>query len=56
MTLRLRDIPPFPDFVEGQSDHDYMLGTWARGPLAIDRFNIVSAFSMANMLDIGMRT
>lgn len=50
MALRIRDIPPFPDYVPGQSDHDFMAAARAQGPFARDRFGIVSGFSMAHML------
>lgn len=52
MPLTPRDIPLFPDYVTGQSDHDFMQAARRRGPLARDRFGIISTFSMAHMLMI----
>ena len=49
MALRYADIPEFPDYETGQSDHEFMAHARSRGPLARDQFGIVSAFSMANM-------
>ncbi|MEY8828782.1 cytochrome P450 [Sedimentitalea sp. XS_ASV28] len=45
----LRDIPDFPAYVEGQTDHEYMAAAWAQGPLARNRLGIISGFSLANM-------
>jgi len=50
MALKLRDIPRFPEYTPGFTDHQYMLQAWQQGPLAKDNFGIISAFSMANML------
>lgn len=49
MALKLRDLPRFPDYVQGQSDHDYMLHAREMGPLAVDKFGFITAFSAANM-------
>ncbi len=49
MTRTVKDIPPFPDYIDGQSDHDFMQAAWRQGPLARDKFGIVSGFSMAQM-------
>lgn len=49
MALRMRDIPEFPEYVPGQSDHAFMAGARAQGPFARDRYGIVSAFSMAHL-------
>lgn len=51
MVLTYRDIPPFPDYVEGETDHDYMARARANGPLAKDKLGIVSAFALSDMLD-----
>lgn len=51
MGLTYRDIPPFPDYVEGETDHEYMAKSRSVGPLVKDRLGIVSAFSLADMLD-----
>ncbi len=49
MPLTLRDIPRFPDYVPGQTDHQFMQAARAQGPLARDRYGIVTAFSQAHM-------
>ncbi len=49
MPLTLRDIPRFPDYVTGQTDHQFMQAARARGPLAMDRYGFVTAFSQAHM-------
>ncbi len=51
MGLTYRDIPPFPDYVEGETDHEYMAKSRGVGPLVKDRLGIVSAFSLADMLE-----
>lgn len=50
MPLTPRDIPMFPEYVTGQTDHDFMQAAWDQGPLARDKIGIVSGFSMAQML------
>lgn len=50
MPLTPRDIPAFPDYVTGQTDHDFMQAAWDQGPLARDKIGIVSGFSMAQMM------
>lgn len=49
MPMSVKDIPPFPDYVEGQSDHEFMQAARDQGPLARDKFGIVSGFSMEKM-------
>ncbi len=49
MPLKLSQLPSFPDYVPGQSDHEYMRAVSALGPFAKDGFGIVRAFSMAHM-------
>ncbi len=51
MTRTQRDIPLFPDYVPGDSDHDFMAKARAQAPLARDKLGIVTAFSLADMLD-----
>ncbi|MEO1732647.1 MAG: cytochrome P450 [Pseudomonadota bacterium] len=52
MPLKLRDIPMFPSYVEGQTDHDFMMAAWNQGPFAKDKFGIVTAFSAAHMTEL----
>ena len=52
MPLRIRDIPPFPDYIPGQTDHQFMAAARAQGPLAKDDYGIISAFSAAHMAQI----
>ncbi|GHF34500.1 cytochrome P450 [Seohaeicola zhoushanensis] len=49
MPLKIRDIPQFPEYIQGQTDHQFMANARAQGPFARDRFGIVSAFSMAHL-------
>ncbi len=49
MALKLRDAPGFPDYIEGQTNHQFMQAAWAQGPLAIDDKGIVSVFSAEHM-------
>ncbi|WP_158965237.1 cytochrome P450 [Chachezhania sediminis] len=49
---KFRDIPELPDYVDGQTDHDYMHGAWARGPLARDRRGLIRAFPAALMSEL----
>jgi cytochrome P450 len=49
MPLTPKDIPSFPDYITGQSDHEFMQAAWDQGPLARDKFGIVSGFSKAQM-------
>jgi hypothetical protein len=49
MPLKLRDIPAFPAYVDGQTDHDFMAAARAQGPFAKDEFGIVSAFSARHL-------
>ncbi len=44
MTLKLRDMPHYPDYVEGQSDHQFLQTAWALGNLAVNPNGIISAF------------
>ncbi|MFC3612487.1 cytochrome P450 [Lutimaribacter marinistellae] len=50
MPLKLKDIPPFPDTVEGETDHEFLYRARENGPLAIDKFGIVTAFSLDHLL------
>ena len=49
MTRTPKDIPHFPDYITGQTDHEFMQAAWDQGPLARDKIGIVSGFSMAQM-------
>ena len=49
MVLKLTDIPFFPSYIDGQSDHQFMAGAWAQGPFARDKLGVISAFSAEHM-------
>lgn len=49
MSLKLRDLPRFPDYTPGFTDHDYMRHARSVGPLAVDKFGIVCGFSLSHM-------
>lgn len=44
MTLRIKDLPRIPDYVQGMTDHQYLQAAWKNGPLALDRYGFVTAF------------
>lgn len=44
MSLRIKDLPRIPDYVQGMTDHQYLQAAWKNGPLALDRYGFVTAF------------
>lgn len=44
MTQTIKDIPRIPDYIPGQTDHDYLNAAWANGPLAIDKYGFIVGF------------
>ena len=52
MTRHLRDLPRFPDYVQGQTDHDYIQAAAELGPLVLDRYGIATLFSLAHLQEI----
>ncbi len=44
MTLKIKDLPPIPDYVTGMTDHQYLQAAWDNGPVARDKFGFLTAF------------
>ena len=52
MVATMRDVPVLPEYIDGQTDHEYMQSAWANGPLAKDKGGLIRAFPMALMTEV----
>ena len=46
MDRKIRDLPRFPDYVDGMSDHDFVQAAWEQGPMAVDKYGFIVAFQV----------
>ncbi|MEX0283898.1 MAG: cytochrome P450 [Paracoccaceae bacterium] len=51
MTKKIKDLPRYPDYVEGQTDHEFLQAAWALGPIALDKYGFITAFPQRLLLE-----